>query len=381
MRISLLAPANSIHIVQWTTVLRSRGHELQLVSLHRPADAGAFKDVAQLVQLRGRGHLGYVSAAPAARRAIDEFAPDVVHAHYASGYGTLGRLVRRHPYVVSVWGSDVYDFPERRLQRRLVVGNLRAADAVTSTSVVMQHRTIELVGADLEVAVVPFGVDTDAFAPRTVPLSTEGRLRVGTVKSLARKYGVDDLLRAVALLPADLRSRTSLEIFGDGPQREELVGAARCLSLVNATFHGSVPHSQVPDHLRTFDVYVALSVADSESFGVAVIEASACGLPVVVSDVGGLPEVVVDGVTGFVVPRRDPGQAAERIAQLLADPTLRSVLGAAGRQLVLDHYTWPECAAAMESVYESLAGAARTPAARTRHERQRWALRRRTSSR
>jgi L-malate glycosyltransferase len=359
MRISLLAPANSVHIVQWASVLRSRGHELQLISLHRPVDARAFDHLAQLVELRGHGSLGYVTAAPAARRAIDQFDPDVVHAHYASGYGTLGRLVRRHPYVVSVWGSDVYEFPARRLQRHLVVGNLRAADAVTSTSFVMQHRTNELVGTDIEVTVVPFGVDTDAFAPRTHQSSTEERLRVGTVKSLSPKYGVDDLLRAVAALPVDLRSRTTLEIFGDGPQRDELLRTAGCLSLDNATFHGSVPHSQVPDHLRTLDVYVALSVADSESFGVAVIEASACGLPVVVSDVGGLPEVVADGVTGFIVPRRDPGRAAERIAELLVDPRLRSALGAAGRQLVLNHYTWPKCAAAMESVYESLIGATR----------------------
>ena len=168
MRISLLAPANSIHTVQWVSLLQARGHVIQLISLHWPATPDDLDQLAQLVQLRGRGHLGYVTAALAARRAIDEFAPDVVHAHYASGYGTLGRLVRRHPYVVSVWGSDVYDFPERSpLRRHLLVGNLRAADAVTATSAALKRRTEYATGDSLDVTVVPFGVvtTTDGSGP------------------------------------------------------------------------------------------------------------------------------------------------------------------------------------------------------------------------
>ena len=350
MRISILAPANSIHTAQWVSLLQSRGHDLQLISLHRPTTTDHLDRVAQLVQLRGRGHLGYVSAAPAARRAIDEFAPDVVHAHYASGYGTLGRLVRRHPYVVSVWGSDVYDFPERSpLRRRLLVGNLRAADAVTATSAALKRRTEDTTGGSLEVTVVPFGVDTVAFAPRSEEQVATGPLRVGTVKTLAPQYGVDDLLRSFAALPLDVRSMATLEVVGGGPLRDELGRLADRLNLRSTTFHGPVAHSDVPDHLRQLDVYVALSII--ESFGVAIIEASACGLPVVVSDAGGLPEVVRDGITGFVVPQRDTALAAQRIAQLLTDPALRAKMGRAGRDHVIAHYTWAQCAAGMEDVY------------------------------
>jgi hypothetical protein len=70
----------------------------------------------------------------------------------------------------------------------------------------------------------------------------------------------------------------------------------------------------------------------TEAFGVAVAEGQAMGLPVVCSDAGGLPENVADGVTGFVVPRRDPFALADGIARLAADPHLRRAMGLAARQ-------------------------------------------------
>ena len=88
-------------------------------------------------------------------------------------------------------------------------------------------------------------------------------------------------------------------------------------------------------------MYVALS--RSESFGVAVIEASACGLPVVVSNVGGLPEVVEQGVTGFIVPPEDPAAAADALEQLLASKELRERMGSAGRDRVERLYAWEAC--------------------------------------
>ncbi len=106
-------------------------------------------------------------------------------------------------------------------------------------------------------------------------------------------------------------------------------------------FIGVVPHASVPDELRKLDVYVALS--RSESFGVAVIEASACGLPVVVSNVGGLPEVVEQGVTGFIVPSEDPAAAADALEQLLASKELRERMGSAGRDRVERLYAWEAC--------------------------------------
>ena len=89
---------------------------------------------------------------------------------------------------------------------------------------------------------------------------------------------------------------------------------------------GAVPHKDVPRYLNQMDIYVAASRLDSESFGVAVLEASACELPVVVSNAGGLPEVVEDGVTGYIAPKEDVAATATAIGKLIASSAERDRL-------------------------------------------------------
>jgi glycosyltransferase involved in cell wall biosynthesis len=103
--------------------------------------------------------------------------------------------------------------------------------------------------------------------------------------------------------------------------------------------------------LHRLDIYAVPSRLDSESFGVAVIEAGACGLPVVVSDAGGLPEVVRDGETGLVVPRDDVPALQAALTSLVLDAALRERLGAQGREHVLREYEWGRCVDLMEAVY------------------------------
>jgi len=99
------------------------------------------------------------------------------------------------------------------------------------------------------------------------------------------------------------------------------------------------------------DIYVAVSVSESESFGVAIIEASACGLPVIVSDVGGLPEVVVANKTGLIVRREDVSGTAEAIIKLVRDRDLREQMGLNGRLHVQENYEWSKNVSQMEEVY------------------------------
>jgi glycosyltransferase involved in cell wall biosynthesis len=262
------------------------------------------------------------------------------------------------PAVLSVWGSDVYDFPERSWWRRkLIQRNLRSATRVASTSHTMAAQTRRLVPALDDIAVTPFGVDCERFQPRSGRDSS--LITIGTVKTLAPKYGIDILIRAFAALAKDeqlravgVASRLRLLIVGSGPERRSLeMRADTSCPAGSVHFAGAVEHAAVPDWLNRLDVYVAARRDDSESFGVAVIEASACGLPVVVSDAGGLPEVVVDGATGFVVPRGDHLALAHGLRTLIADPSLRTSLGAAGRSRVLAHYDWPRCVDTMLALY------------------------------
>ena len=95
----------------------------------------------------------------------------------------------------------------------------------------------------------------------------------------------------------------------------------------------------------------------TETTNLTVFEAMALGKPVVVTNVGGLPEVVEDGVTGLVVPPRDPEALADAVVVLLGDPELRARMGAAGRERFLERFTVERMTDAHLELYaELLAG-------------------------
>lgn len=298
---------------------------------------------------------------------LSEIQPDILNAHYASGYGTLARLSGFHPYILCAWGGDIYEFPRRGgLHKRWLTGNLLSPDLLLSSSRTMakEIRTIAPDGPDLHV--VPFGVDVEYFHPKAPDnKATNSRpIVIGTVKALYKQYGIDILLEAFAHLRDNLEKSMPdtacamrLRIVGDGPEYGALISLAKSLRIDSVTdFVGPVGHDRVPDELGEMDVYVALS--RRESFGVSIIEASACGLPVIVSDVGGLPEVVIDGITGLVVPSNNIEAAARAIEALILDGDLRARMGSAGRSHVISNYDWNDSVEQMISIYQKLSDTA-----------------------
>ncbi len=346
---------------RWVHGLSARDLQITLVTQHVD-DAYVPPSNVRLLQLPFSGSRGYFLNAWHLARMLKRERPDLVNAHYASGYGALSALVNFQPIILSVWGSDVYDFPYKSpLHRWGVVSNLQAADAIASTSHCMAEQTRSLVPSLGEIAITPFGVDCRHFTPQARETRTaDSPLVIGTVKTLSPKYGIDVLIRAFALarralaqIDADLSNRLHLRIVGGGPDAAVLQQLANQLQVAEVVeFVGPVTHDQVPAELHKFDIFVALSRSESESFGVAAIEASAVGLPVVVSDAGGLPEVVLHGQTGLVVPKENAQAAADALLQLIQSPALRQQLGSAGRAHVLANYSWDACVQHMIAVYE-----------------------------
>ena len=354
LRIVLLGPANSIHIQRWANGLASRGLDVHLLTAH-----DVIQGIDPLIKVHRLQHSApwaYLLSATEIENHLNVIKPDLLNVHYATGYGLLARRSGFQPTLLSVWGSDVYDFPEKTaLHRWFVRGNLQSAKAIASTSECMARRT-SLIASPKRLFVTPFGVDESLFKP--APTKDEaGKLVIGTVKTLSKKYGIDVLLHAFALAAKELGASTelSLEITGTGPEEATLKELVVQLGIASAvTFHGAVPHARVPEMLQRLNIFAALSRDDSESFGVAAVEASACGLPVVVSDADGLAEVTLHGKTGFVVPKGNPQAAACALVQLAKDKELRQTLGAAGRQHVLHHYTWSKSLDTMIAAYQTV---------------------------
>ncbi len=359
-RVLIVAPAKSIHTVRWANALAAEGWAVEVAtcSNHLPSAHDAYLSGIVVHALPFRAPFGYFLNGLRLRNIVSAGRFNVVHAHYASGYGTLLSFVNHPVTFLSVWGMDVYEFPYRSAFNRWLLGrNLRTAGELFSTSLSMAAHTRALFPDLREIPVVPFGVDVEKFrriAPSTeptpnypiapaAPVATRP-LRVGLCKALEPKYGVDLLLRAFAEATRHGTTQDAeLQIVGEGSARQALEELARTLGIDSRTrFLGRIPNAEVPAFLSSLDVFCALSIDDSESFGVAVVEAMSCELAVVVSDVSGFKEVVGDASCGVIVPRGDAAAAAAALRRLLADPAERARLGAAARARVLSHYSWRE---------------------------------------
>jgi L-malate glycosyltransferase len=365
-RICLLANLAGSLSVQWANHFHRKGYELHVFSF---GEAQGVLEGIRIYRLRDElpFKLGYFSEVRRVRELVDGIRPSLIHAHYASGYGTLGRLLDFHPYIVSAWGSDIYEFPKKSpVHRWMLIRNLAAADYLCSTSRAMANELTKFTSK--AVRITPFGVDCNMFSCATPSDNGETQFVVGTVRSLEKVHGIDCLLKAFALLMNKHPGWSCrLVIVGGGTMDQEYRRLARLLGLGDRVcFVGNVPHSLVAEYMRSFSVFAALS--EQESFGVGILEASACGIPVVTSNVGGLPEVVVNEKTGLMVSPRDEVAAMQCLEKLYLSPRLRESLGRAGESWVREKYNWDDTASIMENLYEEVISTGNSSGRATRSE-------------
>lgn len=212
--------------------------------------------------------------------------------------------------------------------------------------------------------VIPCGVDTAVFTPGEPPDPAGRAPRLLVLGRLVERKGVGNVVEALAELPG-----VELTIAGGAPDacHDPEVGRLRTLAdhlgvADRVRFLGGVERGRVPSLIRDSDVVV--TVPWYEPFGIVPLEAMACGRPVVGSAVGGLLDTVVPGVTGELVPPREPEALAGVLRDLLADPERRRRYGEAGRQRAVEHYDWSTVVARTEAVYQDLVAAHQLEVAR-----------------
>ena len=351
MRLVYLADAPYVHTRRWVEHFARAGWETHVVSF-RPAkiDGAPVHYVGGLERL---GRLRYLLHARRVRHLINELRPDLLHALHLTSYGFLAGLCDIRPTVVSVWGTDILEAPGwSPLHHAVTRYALAKADHVTATGLRLADATLRYAPRAKPVTVVPYGVDLGRFHSPARNGRHPAILTVGAVARLSPEKGLDDLLRAVALL-AGRGVALRVVLAGDGPSRASLTRLAAALGIAGRVeFRGEVSHEQVPAVLAELDIFVMPSRA--EGFGVAALEAQAMQVPVVATRVHGIPDVVQEGVTGLLTLPRDVEALAGAIGRLAADAELRAEMGGAGRAFVEERYRWEDNTAQMERLYRSL---------------------------
>jgi glycosyltransferase involved in cell wall biosynthesis len=277
--------------------------------------------------------------------------PDIVHVHSPYPLGEVANywLGRGRRTVISHHSDVVRQRGWLRLYRPLLRRVLSRADAIIAATPPYLESSPWLQPVRHKCAIVPYGIDTRYFSPG--PKEPRAAPQLLFVGRLRYYKGLDTLLQALPGVP-----EAQLTVVGEGPMEAEWRHLSRSLGLDGRVrFAGSPADDTLRDCYRQADLFVFPSNARSEAFGIALLEAMACGLPCITTELGtGTSWVVQDGVTGFVVPPRDPAALAAAIRQALADPARLQQLAAASLERARTEFSQEKMVTAVMQLYERL---------------------------
>lgn len=375
----------------------ARGHEVHVVApwhplVTRPAREGDvrfhFFRYAPHPALHVFGYAGGLRADTALRGAAWAVAPlamaagwrltrqvarahraTIVHGHWVVPGGVIASYAAGpRPLVVSLHGSDVFVAERHAILGRIAHQTFAHAGFVTACSADLRDRALRLGARADRSEVVPYGVDTTRFAPVSEAGRAEARAALGVapdaplvfaVGRLVRKKGFEYLIDAIARL-APARPGLACAIAGAGDLDAELRGRARDHGVADRVrFPGLLPHDRTAAAMAAADIVAVPSVRDDagnvDGLPNVVLEALATATPVVATPAGGIGAVVEDGVTGRLVPERDPVRLAAALADLLDAPHPARAMGAAARARVIQCYGWGRVAERFEAAYDAAA--------------------------
>lgn len=336
MKICFLSDINSVHTQKWIDYFSDKGHEVYVISLtdgkYGSAEVYSMSVDSKVAKNSTIGKIQYFKKFTEVKRIIKKIKPDIINAHYASSYGLLGALAKFHPFVLSVWGSDIYDFPKKSVfHKKLIQFNLRKADYIFSTGSQMKKEIQKY--TNKEILLTPFGINTKVFSGEKIQ---HDGIIIGISKSLEFIYGIDLLIKSFGIL-CKKYDNIFLEIAGEGTEKDNLKNLCEELEISDkVSFLGFLGREDIVKFYNKLDI--AVFPSRQESFGVAALEAQASRIPVIASDAPGFKDTVIDEKTGFIFRNKSVDELTEKIEQLIRDKELRILMGNEGRVFVKERF-------------------------------------------
>jgi len=356
LKLCYLASSESIHTRRWLTYFTDRGHQVHLITLHKPVRvkgviihhmssiASRYKDIAFL--------LNYWKI----KKIVKEIKPDILNGFFLVNYGFYAATLGYHPLVVSAFGSDVLVHPQKsRRFYRMAKFALEKADLVTSLAKFVEKPLIALGAKPNQIVTTPLGVDKTLLEQNSqqkeINITRQVPIIIST-RFLEPTYNVVLLIRA---LPYILSKNQAIKclIIGGGTQMEKLRKLAKNLKLENnIEFLGTLDHDELIRYLKMADIFISTSLSDINN--VSLNEAMACGLFPVCTDIPANREWIDDGINGFLVPTNSPTKLAQKILEAWQNKQLIDTARKINWEIIQKRALWDNNMKKIEDSYYKL---------------------------
>jgi len=333
--------------------LAQRGHEVHFITYAQPFRLSGFQERLYFHEVEMDHyplfeHPPYsLALAVSIHEVAEEYGLDLVHMHYAIPHATsawiAGEMFEDRPaprIVTTLHGTDITLVGQHPSFHSITRFSILKSDGLTAVSDYLRDETVLNFGVPGErIRVIPNFVDTARYRREITPshraaLAPAGEKILMHVSNFRAVKRVEDVVRVFAGVRARVPAR--LIMIGDGPERPRALQQAEAMGIVDSvSFLGK--HNAVEELLACADLFLLPS--ESESFGLAALEAMACGTPVVASRVGGLPEVVEDGESGYLLPVGNVEAMVEAAAEVLGSPDQWAAMSRAARAVSEERFS------------------------------------------
>lgn len=294
--------------------LAAKGHHVHFISYTQPARLDIFMEnifyhEVAMVHYPLFEHSPYVLALTGKLVDVVKYEKlDVLHVHYAIPHATAAHLAQqilasqgiRVAIVTTLHGTDVTLVGKDPTYEPVVSFAINQSDAVTAVSDFLREDTYRHFHVNCEIEVIPNFIDLSRFFHRSkshfkMAIAPEGERIITHVSNFRKVKRVDLVVQIFKGILEKIPAK--LILVGDGPERQKVEQLCRELQLCDhIRFLGK--QEAIEEILSVSDLF--LMPSETESFGLAALEAMACQVPVVSSNAGGLPEVNLHGITGFL---------------------------------------------------------------------------------
>jgi N-acetyl-alpha-D-glucosaminyl L-malate synthase BshA len=290
---------------------------------------------------------------------------DVLHMHYAIPHAASAFLAKQMlqeerdiKIVTTLHGTDITLVGLHPSFRTITQFSILQSDGLSAVSQFLKDETVKSFSVpEHRIDVIPNFVDIDVWRRDREPchrskLAPAGQKIVMHVSNFRAVKRTQDVVEVFAKIREKVSAR--LVLVGEGPERPRALSRAADLGLGDdVLFLGR--HTSVEELLSCADLFLLPS--QSESFGLAALEAMSCGAPVVASNAGGLPEVIEDGVSGYLLPVGAIVEMAEAGVRILSDDAHWKQMSDAARRLAVERFSASAIVPRYEALYERVLAA------------------------
>lgn len=313
--------------------LARRGHEVHFITYRRPARLNAFHENVYFHEVSGEDYplFEYPPYDTALTSKLVDVVQnehlDLLHVHYAIPHATVAYMAKKIlltqgryvPVITTLHGTDITLVGANTAFAPVVAFSINKSDGVTAVSQSLKQQTYDSFEIDKEIRVIYNFIDferfsksdKDHFKKAIAPNGERILLHTSNFRKVKR---IDDVILVFKKVYEQIPSK--LLLIGDGPERYHLETLCRQIGLSHEVrFLGK--QDAIEELLAIADLFLIPS--ESESFGLAALEAMACEVPVISTNVGGLPEVNIHGETGFLSNVGDVEDMARNAIKILSN--------------------------------------------------------------